>query len=406
MKVIKFSQRELDKIYNRAFLKRKSIEEKVRRILDDVRREKDRAVVRYTKRFDKVDLKVGKLRVGEKEINGAYQDIDSELIEALKDAIRDITVFCKHQARKSWKMRGADGAVLGQRYNPIEKVGIYVPSGSAPLISTVYMTVIPARVAGVKEITLTTPPDEAGNVNAYILAVANLLKVNKIYKIGGAQAIGALAFGTESVDRVDKIVGPGNVYVTEAKRQVFGYVGVDMIAGPSEVAIIANQYTNPEFVKADLKAQAEHAMGISILITPSKTLIKAVKDEIRDGYIIKVKNLERAVEIANRIAPEHLQIMVKSPGSILKKITNAGAIFVGSYTPTAVGDYVAGPSHVLPTSGTARFFSGLGVEDFTKRTSVISYTKKALERSKKAVEKLSSVEGLTKHTESIQVRFK
>jgi len=274
-----------------------------------------------------------------------------------------------------------------------------------PLISTVYMTVIPAKIAGVGKVILTTPPNKYGSVDPYILTVANLLKVDEIYKVGGAQAIAGLAFGTKSIPRVDKIVGPGNVYVNEAKRQVFGYVDVDMLAGPSEIVVLANNFSHPEFVAADLEAQLEHIGGLAILVTPSKKLARAMKKRLSGGYTFVVKNLQEAADLVNRIAPEHLEIMVKNPRKVLKKIKNAGAIFLGPYSPVALGDYAAGPSHVLPTAGTARFSSGLSISDFMKRSHIISYTKKALEKIREPIEKIAELEKLEKHIQSIKVRF-
>jgi histidinol dehydrogenase len=268
------------------------------------------------------------------------------------------------------------------------------------------MTVLPAKIAGVKEVVLVSPPDKNGNINPHILAVANLLKVDEIYRVGGAQAIAALALGTKSIPKVDKIVGPGNQYVTEAKRQVFGFVDVDMLAGPTELVIIASRFSDPKLVIADIKAQKEHARSQVFLVTNSKTLARQVRTQVADdGYIILTKNLDEAAQIANHIAPEHLEILVKKPGSLVKKIRNAGAIFLGPFSPVAVGDYFAGPSHVLPTGGSARFFSGLNLSDFIKSNHIISYSKKALEKAKKPVEKIVSIEGLSQHAESIKARF-
>jgi histidinol dehydrogenase len=269
------------------------------------------------------------------------------------------------------------------------------------------MTVVPAKLAGVRKIVLISPPDKNGLINPHILVVADLLKVDEIYRVGGAQGIAALAFGTKTIPRVDKIVGPGNIYVSEAKRQVFGCVDIDMIAGPTELVIIANRYSDPKFIVADLKAQAEHAQGLAVLITNSKKLAREVRSQAAEasGYIILTENLEQAIEAANKIAPEHLEILVKNPQKLLRGIKNAGAIFLGPYSPAAVGDYVAGPSHVLPTAGTARFFSGLSVCDFIKTNHIISYTKKALERVKEPLEKIAGIEGLNKHLESVKVRF-
>jgi histidinol dehydrogenase len=405
MKVIKFSSKQFLKLCERGTLRKKRIVGSVGRIIDDVKLRGDDAVIKYTRKFDKVKLTPKQFKVSESETSGAYQDISSDFVNTLKIVIENVTKFYKKQIRKPWKIRGIDGVIVGERYSPLDTVGVYVPSGTVPLISSVYMTVLPARIAGVKRIILTTPPNKYCSVDPHILVVANLLKVDQVYKIGGAQAIAALALGTKSIPRVDKIVGPGNQYVTEAKRQVFGYADIDMIAGPSEVVIIANQYSNPSFVAADLKAQSEHFKGLSILITNSRALAKRMRHEVEKGYIVMVKNLEEACEVANIISPEHLQIMVKSPQKVLKRIKNAGAIFIGPYTPTAVGDYIAGPSHVLPTGGTARFFSGLSLNDFIKSSHIISYSKKALEQVRGPIEKISGIEGLKAHLESVKIRF-
>jgi histidinol dehydrogenase len=406
MEAIRFSKKKLDRIYNRDFAKKKRIEKKVSRILNDVRKDGDEAIIKYTEKFDRVKLTPKQLKVSEREVNAAYQNIDPKFIASLKTAIENVNRFYKKQVKKSWRIKDEDGVKLQQIYEPLDSVGIYIPASQAPLVSTVYMTVPLAQIAGVKNIYLVTPPNEYKSINPYILALAKLLKVDNIFKIGGAQAIAALAFGTKTIPKVDKIIGPGNNYVTEAKRQVFGYTDIDMTAGPSEVVIIANNSANPEYVKADLLSQAEHRGGVAILITTSKSLFNSLKKEIKDGYIIKVYNLSQAANIANKIAPEHLQIMVKSPYKLLKKIKNAGAIFVGSYSPTAVGDYIAGPSHVLPTGATARFFSGLSLDDFMKSIHIISYTKKGLEKVKEAIERIAKVEGMTKHLESIEIRCK
>ncbi|MCK4518965.1 MAG: histidinol dehydrogenase [Candidatus Omnitrophica bacterium] len=406
MEVVKFSKRKLDKIYGRYFSKRKSVEEKVRGIIEDVRQNGDEAVIKYTRKFDKINLAPKQLKVTESEVNGAYQNIDPKFIQYLKTAVENVTRFYKKQVKKSWKIKDEDGVKLQQVYHPLESVGIYIPASTAPLVSTVYMTVPLAKLAGVKNIVLATPPNAYKSADSYILALAKLLKVEKIFKVGGAQAIAALAFGTKTIPKVDKIVGPGNIYVTEAKRQVFGDVDIEMTAGPSEVVIIANNSANPDFVKADLLAQSEHTMGISILITTSKSLVKKLKKEVEGGYIIKVDNLNQAADIANKIAPEHLELMVKSPYKLLRRIKNAGAIFVGNYTPTAVGDYIAGPSHVLPTGGTARFFSGLSIDDFMRSTHIISYSKRALEKVREPLEQIAKVEGLIKHLESVRIRCK
>jgi histidinol dehydrogenase len=404
MKAIKYSEKKLNKIYSRYFNNRKRIENKVRKIVDDVRKNGDKALVKYTWEFDKVKLTPQQLKVSESEVNGAYQDIDPNFISCLKVAIENVSVFYKKQKRNSWTVKTKDGVKLQHVYRPLETVGIYIPASTAPLVSSVYMTVPLAQLAGVENIVLVTPPNEYKSINPYILAIAKLLKVDNIYKIGGAQAIAAMAFGTKTIPKVDKIIGPGNKYVTEAKRQVFGYVDIEMTAGPSEIVVIANRNAKPEYVKADLEAQAEHRGGVAILITTSKTLYKKFKNEINTGHIIKVKNLSEAAKISNEIAPEHLEIMVKSPYKLLKKIKNAGAIFIGSYSPTAVGDYIAGPSHVLPTGATAKHFSGLTLDAFTKGTHIISYTKKGLKKHCKSIEEIAKVEGMIKHLESVKIR--
>ena len=406
MKLVKIGSANFKKLINRNSHFKKRVSESVKKILDNVRLDGDEAIIRYTRKFDKVKMKVKDIRVTESETSGAYQDIKPEIVTTLKVIIENINKFYKKQIKKSWRTRDKEGVILGEKITPIDSVGAYVPSGTVPLVSSVYMTVLPARIAGVKRIALASPPNKFGSINPYILVVANLLKVDEIYKVGGAQAIGALAFGTKTIPKVDKIVGPGNMYVTEAKRQIFGYCDIDMLAGPSEVVILANKDADIQYIKADLLAQAEHHRGIAVLVTPSKRLVKAVKREVEKGYVILTKNMNEAVEVTNLLAPEHLQIMVKNPRNVLKKIKNAGAIFIGPYTPVSVGDYIAGPSHVLPTGGTARFFSGLRIEDFVKSSHIISYTKKALEEVKDSIEKLTTIEGLPKHMDSVNARFK
>ncbi len=406
MKIIKLSGKQFEKLRCRNLARNKRVVLSVEKIVEDVRQNGDEAVLKYTKRFDKVKLSPKDLKVSERETNGAYQDISPDFVTNLKLIIDNISKFYKKQFKKSWKIVDDDGVVVGERYQPLDTVGVYVPSGTVPLISSVYMTVLPAKLAGVKRVILATPPNKYKSVDPHILVVANLLKVDEIYKVGGAQAIASLAFGTRTIPRVDKIVGPGNQYVTEAKRQVFGYCDIDMIAGPSEVVVLANQYSNTEYIKADLLAQGEHHMGLSILVTNSKKLARTMRRKVEQGYIVLVKNMDEAVDVINDIAPEHLEIQIKSPQKVIKRIRNAGAIFIGHYSPTAVGDYVAGPSHVLPTGGTARFFSGLGLCDFVKSIHIISYTKKGLERSRSSLEKLAEMEGLPKHLESVRARFK
>ena len=407
MKIIRSSSKQLEKIYCRQLIRSKRVEEKVRRIIEDVRVFGDEAVLKYTKKFDGVKLTGRQLKVSQIEISGAYQNIAPNFVSTLKVIFENVNKFYRRTIKKSWRMKDQDGVVLGEKYIPLEKVGVYIPAGTAPLVSSVYMTVLPARIAGVKKIILISPPDNQGRINPHILVIADLLKVDEIYRVGGAQGIAALAYGTKTIPKVDKIIGPGNMYVSEAKRQVFGYVDIDMIAGPTELVIIANRASDPRFIIADLKAQAEHAGGLAILITNSKRLAKDIKSQTEgvNGFIILTKNLSEAVEISNRIAPEHLEIMVQNPQRLLKGIKNAGAIFLGPYSPTAVGDYVAGPSHVLPTCGTARFFSGISALDFIKSSHIIDYSKKSLEKIREPLEKIASIEGLGKHLDSVKVRF-
>ena len=406
MRLVRLGSKQFMKLCDRNSGRNKRLSESVRKIIENVRQDGDDALLKYTKKFDKVKLAARDLKVSECEMSGAYQDIKPEFVSTLKVVLDNVQKFYSKQVKRSWKIKDADGVLLGEKVTPIEKAGVYVPGGTVPLVSSVYMTVIPARMAGVKKIVLATPPNQYKSVDPHILVVANLLKVDEIYKVGGAQAIAALAFGTKTVPRVDKIVGPGNAYVTEAKRQVFGYCDIDMLAGPTEVVIIANHTSDINFIKADLEAQAEHFMGLSILVTNSKKLARTFKKEDIKGYVILVKNMDEAAEVANELAAEHLQILTNNPKNIAKKIVNAGAIFLGPYTPVAVGDYVAGPSHVLPTGGSARFFSGLGLSDFYKSSHIISYNRKALEKVREPLEKIAGIERLTKHLDSVKVRFK
>ncbi len=410
MKILKPDGKGIEKLYNRnLFSRKKHVEERVRQIIADVKNSGDDAVLKYTRRFDKCKMTARQIRADESEISGAFQNITSDFVGSLKLIINNVEAFYRKQLKKPARIKDGEGIVLKENILPLDSVGIYIPAGTAPLVSSVYMTAIPAKVAGVKRIAIATPPDKNGHINPYILAVANLLKVNEIYKVGGAQAVAALALGTRTIPKVDKVIGPGNMYVTEAKRQLFGYVDIDMLAGPTELVVIANRLSDPEFVIADLEAQMEHVGGLSILVSPSKQLIRQVRKRARvlngRGYCIPVKNMEEAVEVTNRIAPEHVQVLTNNPLSIAKKITNAGAIFLGPYSPTAVGDYVAGPSHVLPTLGTARFFSGLCLSDFMKTSHVIAYSKKALEKIREPLDKIAGIEGLPKHSASVQVRF-
>jgi histidinol dehydrogenase len=407
MKVLKPTGSSMQQLYDRnLYYRRKSVVQKVAGIIEDIRAHGDDAVVKYTRRFDHVKLLPKDLRVAESEISGAFQNIKPEFVSTLKMVINNVSAFYRSQIKKPCCIKSGDGILLKEEFRPIDTVGVYIPAGTAPLVSSVYMTVVPARIAGVKRIVIVTPPGKDGHVNPHILAVANLLNVSEIYKIGGAQAIAAMAFGTKNVPRVDKIVGPGNAYVTEAKRQLFGYVDIDMLAGPTELVIIANRYTDPDFVAADLESQLEHAGGLSILVSTSKQLIRQVKGRVQGGFAVYAKNMEQACDIANRIAPEHLQIMTSNPASVAKMIRHAGAIFLGPYSPTPLGDYIAGPSHVLPTLGTAKFFSGISLSSFMKTSHIIGYSRKALEEVRAPLESIATIEGLVKHAASVNIRFK
>ncbi len=399
------------------------VREKVMKIIRDVKRKGDQALIRYTRRFDQKDFGLSGIKVTQKEIKSAYESANPLSIKVLRTAARRIKQFHNYQKETSWSYRDANGTLLGQAITPLDSVGLYIPGGKAVYPSTVLMNAIPARVAGVKRIVGVSPAPE-GELDPHILVAAHIAGITEIYKIGGAQAIAALAFGTSTVPKVDKIVGPGNIYVAEAKRAVFGEVGIDSIAGPSEILIMADHTGNPKFIAADLLSQAEHdEMATSILVTDSELLAEAVKKELKvqlaklqrcaiaekslksNGRIFVVKDLDEAVELSNRFAPEHLELAVKFPRKLLKKITNAGAVFLGHYTPEALGDYAAGPNHVLPTGGTARFFSPLGVYDFLKRTSLISFSQKGLRKIAKTVTGLAELEGLEAHGKAVTVRL-
>lgn len=405
MKRVKLSSKTFRQLVERSNVGHSRVRDRVSKIIRDVRSEGDKALLKYTQKFDDVKIPRTKLRVSESEISGAYQNINPAMVDTLKEIISNINKFYRKQLPKSWTIKQQDGIELGEKFMPIDRVGVYVPSGTVPLVSSVYMTVLPAKMAGVRNIVLVSPPNEYKSIDPHILVVANLLEVDEIYKIGGAQAVAALAFGTKTIPRVDKIVGPGNEYVTEAKRQVFGFCDIDMLAGPSEVLIIANHFANIEYLKRDLQAQAEHHRGLSMLVTTSKRVYNAVaSDKELPGYVVKVKNLDEAARVSNMLAPEHLQLMVKAPKRLLKKITNAGAVFLGQYTPVSIGDYIAGPSHVLPTGGTARYSSGLNIRDFIKSSHVISYSRKALSSSAGWIDQLTELERLPAHRESVDIR--
>ncbi|MCD5390452.1 histidinol dehydrogenase [candidate division NPL-UPA2 bacterium] len=390
----------MEKIVNR-YPAGEEVEEVVKEVIKDVRRRGDKAVLKYTRKFDGVSLGAFQLRVSEEEIREAVEKLDKQLLKVFNSVRRNITKFHKREMRKSW-ISTRDGLLLGQSYLPIERVGIYVPTA---LVSTLLMTVTVAQVAGVKDIVVATPPGRDGSINPYLLGVVSLLGLNEVYRVGGAQAISALAFGTETIPKVQKIIGPGNKYVISAKRQLFGQVGIEMLPGPSEVVILADGRAKASFIISDLKAQAEHVEGISALLTTSMSLAKKVEREAKESYIIVTKTMEEAIHLINRIAPEHLEIMVHRPKKILRKITRAGTIFIGPYTPTAVGDYIAGPSHILPTGGTAKFSSGLGVDDFRRRSNIISYSSEQLKKVAEAVTRLAEMEGMRAHADSIRVRM-
>lgn len=396
----------------------------VEAIINDVKNKGDEALFSYTHKFDKALISKDTIRVTEEEIEEAYSLIDPSLIEVIRKAIVNITAYHEKQKRYGWFDTSENGTILGQKISPIEAVGVYVPGGTAAYPSSVLMNVLPAKVAGVKRIVMTTPPGKDGRIYEGTLVAAREAGIDEIYKVGGAQAIGALAYGTESIPKVHKIVGPGNIYVALAKKAVYGHVSIDSIAGPSEILIIADESPNPRYVAADLLSQAEHdELASSILITTSRELAHKVSDEVdkfveklsrKDiiqksldnyGYIMIADTMEEAIDTANEIASEHLEIMTKDPYMVMTKIKNAGSIFIGEYSSEPLGDYMAGPNHVLPTNGTAKFFSPLSVDDFIKKSSIISYSREALEEIYPDIVKFANAEGLTAHANSISVRF-
>ncbi len=399
--------------------------ERVDAILNDVKTRGDEAVFEYTKRFDGADINASCIAVTEEEIREAYEIIgQSGLLEIIRKAIVNIKEYHEKQRQFSWFDSKPDGSILGQKITPIEKVGVYVPGGKAAYPSSVLMNIIPAKVAGVDKIIMTTPPNKEGKVNPGTLVAACEAGADEIYKVGGAQAIGALAYGTESVPKVDKIVGPGNIYVALAKKAVYGFVSIDSIAGPSEILVLADETANPRYVAADLLSQAEHdEMASAILVTTSRELAGQVSAQVDQfvetlsrkeiltkslenyGYILLTDTMEEAIAVANGIASEHLEIVTKDPFNTMTKIRNAGAIFLGEYSSEPLGDYFAGPNHVLPTNGTAKFFSALSVDDFVKKSSIISFSREALEPIHEDIIKFAVSEQLTAHANSIQVRF-
>ena len=406
MKVIRANSKNFQKLVERNCITKKRVSKKVSEIIETVRTRRSQAVVEYTKKFDRVKMTTKDLRVSEREINASFGGLDSSLILALKTAMDNVFRFYRKQVPKNFKLKSEEGLKVEEKFVPIERVGIYIPGGQAPLVSSVYMCAIPAIIAGVKEIVLASPPDRNGFLNPYILATASILRIKEIYKMGGAQAIAALSLGTETILKVDKVVGPGNEYVTEAKRQLFGVTGVDLLAGPSEVVIVAGRKANIQYIVKDLEAQTEHRKGLGVVITLSKSLFKQLKKcNIPGAYLIGVNNLDEAADLVNKLAPEHLELMLRASGKFIKKVKHSGAIFVGDYSPVVLGDYIAGPSHVLPTGATSRFFSGLSVHDFFKRIHIVSYSKKALVRDFEALEKIASLENMKKHIESVRARL-
>ncbi len=393
-------------------------------ILSNVRANKDAALFKYTKDFDKADINASNIVVTKEEIEEAYTQVDPKLVDVIRKALKNIKEYHEKQKQYSWFDSKPDGTILGQKVTALSRVGVYVPGGKAAYPSSVLMNVLPAKVAGVEQIIMCTPPDHEGKVYPTTLVAANEAGVDVIYKAGGAQAIAAMAYGTESIPKVDKICGPGNIYVALAKKAVFGYVSIDSVAGPSEILVIADETANPRYVAADLLSQAEHdEMASAILITTSKELAQKVSDEIDGflkelsrseiisksldnyGYILLVDDIDEAVDVANEIASEHLEIVTKDPFNVMTKIKNAGAIFLGEYSSEPLGDYFAGPNHVLPTNGTAKFFSALSVDDFIKKSSIISYSRNALEAIHNDIETFATAEHLTAHANSIKVRF-
>jgi len=394
----------------------------VSEIIENVRKSGDKALREYSKKFDNADI--DSIRVADAEITAAYDVVDEELLQTIKNSKQNIWSFHEKQLQNSWISPKEDGTMLGQIVRPIEKVGLYVPGGTAPLISSVLMTAVPAKVAGVSKIIMCTPPSKDGSVNPAILVAAREAGIDEVYRVGGAQAIAAMAYGTESIPSVDKICGPGNVFVSTAKRLIFGDCDIDMFAGPSEILVIADSKAIPGYVAADLLSQAEHdRLASSVLITDNESLVQKVGAEIEKqlaklsrgaiieksledyGFAVLVEDIEKAIEVSNNISPEHLELCIDEPMSMLGSIKNAGAIFLGNYSPEPLGDYMAGPSHVLPTSGTARFSSPINVDQFIKKSSLIYYNREALEKTSKDIVRFAEAELLDAHANAIKVRF-
>ena len=399
-------------------------ESAVAEILAKVKSEGDEALFAYTKQFDKVEINKDTIRVTEEEIKEAYDAIDPALLDVIRKALVNIRTYHEKQIQNSWFTSTTNGTMLGQKVTPLNRVGVYVPGGKAVYPSSVLMNIVPAKVAGVPHIVMTTPPGKDGKVCASTLVAAREAGADEIYKVGGAQAVGALAYGTESIPKVDKIVGPGNIFVALAKKAVYGYVSIDSIAGPSEILVLADETANPRYVAADLLSQAEHdELACAILITTSREFADKVDQEVKGfvevlsrkeiiqksldnfGYILIAEDMDEAIEAANEIAPEHMEIVTANPFEDMMKVKNAGAIFIGEYSSEPLGDYFAGPNHVLPTNGTAKFFSALSVDDFIKKSSIVYYSKAALRDIHKDIVQFATSEQLTAHANSIAVRF-
>lgn len=429
IKIIEYSDAEgkklVEAMLSRSQLEYGNVQETVNDILSDIKKNGDKALFEYTKKFDKADINAENIVVTKAEIKQAYAQVDKELIEVIEKSARRIADFHQKQKINSWLEPNTNGEMLGQLIRPLERVGVYVPGGKAAYPSSVLMNIVPAKVAGVNEIVMTTPPNAEGRVDPTTVVAADIAGIDTIYKAGGAQAIAALAFGTESIKRVDKIVGPGNIFVALAKRSVYGYVNIDSVAGPSEILILADDTADPVYTAADLLSQAEHdELASAVLVTTSHALAEKVQAEVekqtallerRDiinksienyGAIIVADDLDTACGLCNSIAPEHMEVCTAEPFAMLPKIKNAGAIFLGHYTPEPLGDYMAGPNHVLPTGGTARFFSPLSIDDYIKKSSIISFSKEALSALGEDVIKFAEAEGLTAHANSVRVRMK
>ena len=428
MRIVKLTEKErnniLENLLKRSPNQYSKFEDTVNDIIENVKTNKDKALFEYTEKFDGVKITEETFKVTEEEIKEAYTKVDERLVEIIRKALVNIRDYHQKQVRYSWFDSKTDGTLLGQKITPLARVGVYVPGGKAVYPSSVLMNIMPAKVAGVDKIIMTTPCNAEGKVNPAVLVAAKEAGADEVYKAGGAQAIAALAFGTESIPKVDKIVGPGNIYVALAKKAVYGHVSIDSIAGPSEILVLADETANPRYVAADLLSQAEHdELASAILITTSEDFAKKVSEEVEGfvqvlerkaiiqksldnfGYILVAEDMDEAIDTANEIASEHLEIVTANPFEVMTKIRNAGAIFIGEYSCEPLGDYFAGPNHILPTNGTAKFFSPLSVDDFVKKSSIIYYSREALQPIHKDIEQFAKCEQLTAHANSIAVRF-